>query len=234
MSLSGSHDSRATAPARPRNRGAAAGPGPYAHLIDPIRRHVEQARRHPASRGSITAELGDARDLRAARASFDAVLLLGPLYHLTERDDRIRALREAARVLGPGGVTFVAAISRFASLFDGLADEFLFDPDFRPIVERDLHEGQHRNPHRRPHWFTTAYFHHPDELRAELEGADLEVVELVGVEGLAGWLPQLDPRWRDAADRELILWAARVVEAEPSLLGLSAHLLAVARPRGRA
>jgi ubiquinone/menaquinone biosynthesis C-methylase UbiE len=208
--------------------------GHHVHLIDPIRRHVEQARRHPASRGSITAELGDARDLRAARASFDAVLLLGPLYHLTERDDRIRALREAARVLGPGGVTFVAAISRFASLFDGLADEFLFDPDFRPIVERDLHEGQHRNPHRRPHWFTTAYFHHPDELRAELEGADLEVVELVGVEGLAGWLPQLDPRWRDAADRELILWAARVVEAEPSLLGLSAHLLAVARPRGRA
>jgi len=71
--------------------------GHHVHLIDPVPRHVEQARRHPASRGSITAELGDARDLRAARASFDAVLLLGPLYHLTERDDRIGALREAAR-----------------------------------------------------------------------------------------------------------------------------------------
>jgi sugar phosphate isomerase/epimerase len=100
-------------------------------------------------------------------------------------------------------------------------------------VERDLREGQHRNPQRRPHWFTTADFHHPAELRAELERAGLEVVELVGVEGLAGWLPQLDRRWRDAADRELIVWSARVVEAEPSLLGLSAHLLAVARPRGR-
>jgi ubiquinone/menaquinone biosynthesis C-methylase UbiE len=204
------------------------------HVIDRVPRHIEQLRRRTARHGGITAELGDARNLRAARASFDAVLLLGPLYHLTERDDRIRALREAARVLGPDGVVFAAAISRFASLLDGLAREFLFDPDFRPIVERDLHEGQHRNPDRRPHWFTTAYFHRPDELRAELEHADLEVVELVGVEGLAGWLPQLDRRWRNAADRELIVWAARVVEAEPSLLGLSGHLLAVARPPGRA
>jgi ubiquinone/menaquinone biosynthesis C-methylase UbiE len=208
--------------------------GHHVHLIDRVPRHVEQARRRTAPHGSITAELGDARNLRAGRASFDAVLVFGPLYHLTERDDRIGALREAARVLGPDGIVFAAAISRFGSLFDGLAREFLFDPDFRPIVERDLQEGQHRNPHRRPHWFTTAYFHHPDELRAELEHADLEVVELVGVEGLAGWLPHLSQRWQNTSDRELIVWSARVVEAEPSLLGLSAHLLAVARRRGRA
>jgi len=97
-------------------------------------------------------------------------------------------------------------------------------------VERDLREGQHRNPQHRPHWFTTAYFHHPEELRAEVADAGLEVLELVGVEGLAGFLPQLDRRWENAPDRELILWSARVAEAEPSLLGLSAHLLVVARP----
>jgi ubiquinone/menaquinone biosynthesis C-methylase UbiE len=205
-----------------------AGDGHHVHLIDPVPRHVEQARQ-----GGITAELGDARQLRFAGASFDAVLLFGPLYHLTDAGDRIGALREAAHVVDPDGLVFVAAISRFASLFDGLARGFLFDPDFRPIVERDLREGQHRNPQRRSHWFTTAYFHHPEELRAELERAGLEVVELVGVEGLAGWLPQLGRRWQSAADRELIVWAARVVEAEPSLLGLSGHLLAVARPRGR-
>jgi SAM-dependent methyltransferase len=208
--------------------------GHHVHLIDPVPRHVDQVRRHAVPRGSITAELGDARNLPVAGASFDAVLLLGPLYHLTERADRIRALREAARIVGADGVVFAAAISRFASLFDGLAREFLFDPDFRPIVERDLHEGQHRNPQRRPHWFTTAYFHHPDELRAELERAGLEVVELVGIEGLAGLLPHLNQRWHNTADRELIMWSARVVEAEPSLLGLSAHLLAVARPGGSA
>jgi SAM-dependent methyltransferase len=208
--------------------------GHRVHLVDRVPRHVEQVRRHAVGHAGLTAELGDARDLPAAPASFDAVLLLGPLYHLTERADRVLALREAARVVGPDGVVFAAAISRFASLLDGLAREFLFDPDFRPIVERDLREGQHRNPRRRPYWFTTAFFHHPDELRAEVEQAGLEVVELVGVEGLAALLPQLDRRWQDPADRELILWSARAVEAEPSLLGLSPHLLAVARPRGRA
>jgi SAM-dependent methyltransferase len=205
-----------------------AGDGHHVHLIDRVPRHVEQA-----AQAGITAELGDARNLRFATASFDAVLLLGPLYHLTDHDDRVRALREAARVVLPDGVVFAAAISRFASLLDGLAREFLFDPDFRPIVERDLRDGQHRNPQHRPRWFTTAYFHHPEDLRAELGRAGLEVVELVGVEGLAGSLPQLERRWQDSADRELIVWSARVVEAEPSLLGLSGHLLAVARPAGR-
>jgi ubiquinone/menaquinone biosynthesis C-methylase UbiE len=207
--------------------------GHEVHLIDPVARHVEQARRLTPRRGRITAELGDARALPAGEGSFDAVLLLGPLYHLTGRAARIRALREAARVLRPHGVVFVAAISRFASLFDGLSREFLFDAAFRPIVERDLREGQHRNPEHRTHWFTTAYFHHPDELRAEIERAQLEMVELLGVEGLASWLPQLGVRWDSEADRELILWSARVVESEPSLLGLSAHLLAVARPEGQ-
>lgn len=210
-----------------------AGDGHHAHLVDPVPRHVEQVRRRASAHGRVTAELGDARKLAAATASFDAVLLFGPLYHLTERADRIRALQEATRVVRPGGVVFAAAISRFASLFDGLAREFLFDPDFRPIVERDLREGQHRNPQHRPRWFTTAYFHHPDELRAELDHAGLEVVELAGIEGLAGWLPQLGRRWHNPADRDVILWSARLVEAEPSLLGLSSHLLAVARPRGR-
>jgi SAM-dependent methyltransferase len=200
------------------------------HLIDRVPRHVDQARRLAPGPGHITAAVGDARDLPAAPASFDTVLLLGPLYHLTERAGRVRALREAARVVRPGGVVVAAAISRFASLFDGLAREFLFDPAFRPIVERDLREGQHRNPDHRPHWFTTAVFHHPEELRAEVADAGLELLELVGVEGLAGFLPQLDRRWQDPSDRELILWAAQMVEAEPSLLGLSGHLLAVARP----
>jgi hypothetical protein len=123
----------------------------------------------------------------------------------------------------------LAGISRFASLFDGLARGFLFDPDFRPVVGRDLHDGQHRNPANRPHWFTTAFFHHPDKLRTEAQEAGLEVLRVVGVEGLAGWLSQLAPRWDDERAREAILFACRAVESEPTLLGLSAHLLLVAR-----
>jgi hypothetical protein len=157
------------------------------------------------------------------------VLVLGPLYHLVERADRLAALDEARRVVKPAGLVAVAAISRFASLIDGLVREFMFEPEFRRVVRRDLADGHHANPDNRPHWFTTAFFHHPDELHEEITAAGLEVAELVGVEGIAGWLPHLDARWRRDADRKTILEATRLIEAEPSLLGLSAHLLAIAR-----
>lgn len=202
------------------------------HVVDPMTSHVQAVTALALGEGAgrhVTAEVGDARALPTGSASVDAVLLLGPLYHLTERDDRVLALREARRVVRRGGLVFVAGISRFASLLDGLARGFLFDPAFRRIVDGDLRDGHHRNPERRPHWFTTAYFHHPDELRAEAVDAGLDVVEVLGVEGVAGWFRQLADRWDDPTDRETILFAARAMESEPSLIGASTHLLMVAR-----
>jgi ubiquinone/menaquinone biosynthesis C-methylase UbiE len=196
-------------------------------IVDIAPRHVDVANESLGPLG-VVAELGDARSLTSGDASVDVVLLFGPLYHLTERSERLVALSEAGRVVRAGGVVGVAAISKFASLFDGLARGYLFEPDFVSIVERDLAEGQHRNRSDQTHRFTTAFLHHPDELRAEIDEAGLQLSELVGLEGLAGWLPQLADRWDDRTDRERILWAARMVEGEPSLSGLSAHLLAVA------
>ncbi len=206
--------------------------GHAVHVVDLMAHHVEAASRLDASPGRVTAEVGDARELPADDDAYDAALLLGPLYHLTAREDRLLAWSEARRVVRSGGFIFAAAVSRFASLFDGLARGFLFDARFRQIVERDLEDGQHRNPSDTPHWFTTAYFHHPEGLRQEAEDAGLDVIELVGVEGLAGWLPQLEDRWATPEGRAAILHSARTVESEPSLLGLSAHLIAVTR-RGR-
>jgi len=215
------------------------GPGAYAawladlgyrvHLVDPVPLHVEQAAetagraRHP-----FTVAVGDARNLEQEDPSFDAVLLLGPLYHLTERRDRVQALTEAERVSRPGGFVAVAAISRFASLFDGLVSGFLGDATFEAIVERDLREGQHRNPTDRVEWFTTAYFHHPDELRREVEDAGLRFEAIFGIEG-PGWLVR--DVWDDPGRREHVSRAARAVEREPTLLGLSAHLLVIATKR---
>ena len=198
------------------------------HLLDVTPRHVGQALRVLGNRG-LTADVADARRLSVPDDSFDVVLVLGPLYHLQELTDRLRVLEEARRVVRPHGLVAVAAISRFASLFDGLARGYLFDPEFRDIVQRDLADGRHTNPRHRPHWFTTAFFHRPQQLANEIASAGLVLTEVVGVEGLAGWLPHLEQRWANEADRDVILSAARLVEAEPALLGLSGHLLAVAR-----
>jgi SAM-dependent methyltransferase len=213
------------------------GPGAYAgwlaasgytvHLIDPVPLHVEQAASLAAeSESGFTTALGDARGLEEPDGSYDAVLLLGPLYHLTNRDERVRALAEARRVARPGGVVAAAAISRFASLLDGLRSGYLGSPIFDSIVERDLREGQHRNPGEETEFFTTAYFHRPEELEDEVRDADMEVAGVFGVEG-PGWL--LWELWDDAQGRENILRVARAVEREPTLLGVSSHLLALAR-----
>jgi ubiquinone/menaquinone biosynthesis C-methylase UbiE len=222
------------------------GPGVYAcwlaahgyevHLVDPVPLHVEQALQARQERGDCPlagASVGDARRLERPAASVDAVLLMGPLYHLTERPDRLRALREAKRVVRPGGWVFAVGISRFASLFDGLAAGFLDDPDFVRIVERDLRDGQHRNPANHPAYFTTAFFHHPDELLAEVREAGLAPVEAVAIEGPGWWMPrEFGAWWDDPARRERLLAAVRAVEREPSLLGLGPHLMVIAR-RGR-
>ena len=123
-------------------------------------------------------------------------------------------------MLRPGGVVAAAAISRFASLLDGTVRGYLDDPRFVEIVVRDLREGQHRNPENVPEWFTTAFFHRPEDLVAEVDAAGLRLERLAGVEGPGGWIG----RWPEQA--ELVLRAARLAEDAPSL---SAHMLAIAR-----
>jgi SAM-dependent methyltransferase len=206
--------------------------GHRVHVVDLAAEQVARTLELPAAqRGRVTAAIGDARALDEADTSVDAVLLLGPLYHLLDAADRALALAEARRVLRPGGVLVAAAISRFASLFDGLTQGFITDPDFRAIVEVDLATGEHRNPDGRPGWFTNAYFHRPEELGEEVRAAGLDLVEVVGVEGVGPWLPDLASRWAEPDWRARILEAARLIEHEPTVLGVSPHLLAVARRR---
>ena len=207
-----------------------AGDGHNVHIIDPMPRHVEQARE--AAKGldnPFTCALGDARSLDQPDASADAVLLFGPLYHLTDREDRLQAWSEARRVLRSGGWCFAAAVSRFASLFDGLVRGYLSDPRFEAIVGQDLASGQHRNPDDVSGWFTTAYFHHPDELEQEAHFAGFELEGLYGVEGMTAWLDDAHPFLNDSSHREKLLDAARATETDPSLRGLSPHMLLVAR-----
>ena len=200
-------------------------------LIDAVPRLVDVARQrnehvaHPIT----SCRVADARALPEPNDSAAMVLMLGPLYHLVHAHDRQAALAEAARVLRPGGVVMAAGIARWASALDGLARELLNDREFSRIVDGDLRDGHHRNPTDRLDFFTTAYFHRPDELRSEVEGAGFEIEGLYGIEG-PGWiLPDLRDRWEDPARREIVLRVARALESEPSVLGCSAHLMIAGR-----
>jgi SAM-dependent methyltransferase len=155
--------------------------------------------------------------------------MLGPLYHLWEREDRLACLREARRVLRPGGLVWGAGISRFASLFDSLTHGFFDDPEFAPILARDLAEGQHRNTTGNLTFFTDAFFHRPGELSREFLAAGFQVVAVVAIEG-PGWLARdFDRLWQDPGERERLMESVRKVEREPSVLGVSAHIMAIGK-----
>jgi len=221
------------APARILDVGG--GPGEYSgwltslgyevYLLDPVEKHLEQARRLPLA----GVQQGDARALPAEAGVADAVLLMGPLYHLTLREDRMKALGEAWRVMRPGGVLCAAVISRYASLLHSLVDGFVDDDLFWPVLERDLQEGQHRNDTSELKYFTTAVFHKPGEIEAELREAGFGEVEVLAVEG-PGWLAKdFDEHWQDEAWRERLLSLVARVEREDTLIGCSMHLIAIGR-----
>lgn len=201
------------------------------HLVDPVERHLVLAKEHAVEHGAALASVtsGDARELDFDDASTDAVLLLGPLYHLTERADRLTALNEARRVIRPGGVIVVAAISRFASMYDSFMGGFVDHPGFEQMLDRDLTDGRHLPPSDRTDWFTNAYFHLPEELKDELVDASFDEIEVLAVEG-PGWvIPDLNDRLDDPIRRERLLRLIGRVELEPSILGASAHIVGVAR-----
>lgn len=205
--------------------------GYQVHLIDISPLHVKLAKEASEFQPETpleSANIGDACSLQWQNETVDAILLFGPLYHLTDRNDRIIALQEAYRVLKLGGVLMAVGISRFASTLDGLRSGYLKDDRFVEIVDQDLKNGQHKNPTDKPEYFMDTFFHHPDELRAEVKESGFKLKEIFGVEGPGWLLTNFDEWWSNNNYKERLLQIARKLETEPSLLGISAHLMVVA------
>ena len=216
------------------------GSGPYAcwlakagyevHLVDPVNLHIQQAKEaseqqpeHPIA--SIS--LGDARSLRFSSTSADVVLLLGPLYHLIDKSERLLALKEAHRVLRDGGVMVAAGISRFASMLDSFFEDRFRNITHIDIVQNDLETGYHRNPTDDLKYFTDAYLHRPETLSSEVIEAGFQHQATLAIEGPAWLFESFKNYWTDPHLRLVVLDLIRKVETEPSILGMSAHILTI-------
>jgi SAM-dependent methyltransferase len=191
--------------------------------------HVDQLR--AIGSPAVQTAVGDARHVDLPEASVDAVLLLGPLYHLPEREDRVQALKEARRIVRVGGPVFIAAISRWAPRLDGVLQERLYEDslDFLSLLPEVERTGE--LPPVVPNGFL-GYTHRPGDLVAEVSEAGLRLDDLVGVEGLPLAGADMESRLGDPTAWNVVLDAARAIERVPELLGLSPHIVATSTKAG--
>lgn len=188
-------------------------------LIDPVPQHVAAA-----GAAGIEAVVADARELPFADDSFDAAIMLGPLYHLADAADRLRALAEAQRVTRPGGLVFAGAISRYIAFGQIYLTR---DPAMADVDEwvALLREGR-PSPRLR---FPAGHFHTAEELAGELTSIGIDAVSVQGVEGPAGMLLEQLPADTDSATREAAAHLADAAAEMPGIRDFSGHLLAVGR-----
>jgi ubiquinone/menaquinone biosynthesis C-methylase UbiE len=196
-------------------------------LLDPIDKHLQAARQRAATseQGTFEVGQGDARELAVPDRSFDIVLLMGPLYHLVDAGEREQALREAHRVLRPGGALLAEIICRHAWVLDATVRDRLSEPDIWDVFTRNIETGLSQDPVALSEGAFWAYFHRPEELRSELSEAGFTEVQLVAVEGFGWLLGHLDRRFEEP---DPLLRAIQLTETEPSMLGCSAHVIGAA------
>ncbi|MBS0629423.1 MAG: class I SAM-dependent methyltransferase [Verrucomicrobia bacterium] len=195
------------------------------HLIDPVPLHIMQAKEveKTCKFKLASSSVGDARQLSQKDRSCDVVLLLGPLYHLIKKEDRNKALQEAYRVLKPGGILFAAGISRFASFIDAMHKNVVTLKS--KVIEHELETGVHEKI---SEGFSFAYLHHPNELKKEIEENKFENVSIRAIEGPVWDKHSLERLIRDEKEWEKVLMFLEKIETEETILGASAHIMAVA------
>lgn len=179
--------------------------------------------------------VADARSIPRPTASADAVLLMGPLYSIEEKSERLAAIRESRRLLRPGGKLFTAAITPYATMLwatsvFGRENRLLEEKAFMHMVEHELLTGEHICPAENTEYhghLTRAHFHSPAELRAELTEGGFKNHAVHAAVGAAWMAPDLDSLWPDPNAREALLRTVRLVDGREDLLGFSTHLLCI-------
>ena len=207
-----------------------AGMGHNVHLIDPVNKHIQQAQKRASKlKKKFQAQVGEARSLNFADNFADAVILHGPLYHLQFRDDRIKALKEAHRVLKPNGVLLGFAINHTVSTLTGLLNGMIHDAQFYAMCEGELKTGIHNPPASWPGILPEAFFHKHAELREEVQEAGFNDLKLFAVEGMV-WLDSKYFESRsDPKKKEAMMNLLKSTEENPDLLSLSPHMMICGR-----
>lgn len=198
-------------------------------LFDLASANVEFAKERAAEQGSnITTVCGDAREVdRLINEQFDYILLMGPMYHLLEEADRVKAINASLKLLKPNGIIFVSFISMMGGIIYmmKLMPEMIISDNPIEIVFRDCFLNRKSYAGEA---FTHAYFAEQSEILSFMEQFSLDKLHFFGQEGITSPCesnimsqpPEVVNAWLDLCEK--------VCERE-DLLSWSEHLMYIGR-----
>jgi len=205
-----------------------------------IRMSEELAAEYPGVRLK-SAIACDVRSIPCPDKSADAILLMGPLYSITEYEERILAIKESHRLLKDDGLLFSAALTPYSVLVSRLAvyheddtkkRKELDDPAVISMINRALVDGCYINPERKiANGIGSSHLHTAKELRSELLSGGFETLSVHGVMGGAWLAPNLDELLENKETREVLMNTVRMLDTHEEIIGLSGHMLAVSRKK---
>lgn len=188
-----------------------------------------------------SAVVSDARSVPRPDRSADAILLMGPLYSITEYEERILAIKESRRLLKDGGILFSAALTPYSVLVprlslyridDSAKRRELDDPAVLSTIERALEDGCYINPEKKiASGLGSTYLHTAKALREELSMGGFDTATVHGVMGGAWLAPNLDNLLANEETKAVLMKTVRMLDTHEEIIGLSGHLLAVSRKK---
>lgn len=208
--------------------------GNSVHLLELAPSAVEYAQNHQDKKHPYICEVCDARHINRGDNSADIVLLMGPLYHLQNLEDRVQVLKESYRVLKKNGLLFCTGISKFSSATwalstYGVSNNYLDDPVYQAMIQKELTTGKHNRPKEYPYFISQAYFHTPRQLQKEIESVGFQTVKRLAVEGIIWFTPCLPEKWENINSRNMLLQIMRKTECEDSIMGMSPHFMIISK-----
>ncbi len=190
---------------------------------------LEQSKKHIIDDGLeayVRFVVADARELsEVAENDFDAVLMMGPLYHLIVEVDRKLALKEAFDRLRKGGIIFSSFLSRFGIMGDLLKNVPSWIED-QAEVRSLLEKG--RRPDDYPRGGFRGYFAHVSEIAPLHETVGFQTITVAGVEPA---ISADDESFNRLQGKQRQLWLDLLFEIsrEQVIVGASRHLLYVGK-----
>lgn len=161
--------------------------------------------------------------------SYDASLMLGPLYHLQQEEERIAAVSELHRVTKQDGIVFVAFQSRVRMTITSLKFPQFWKPnDTMDTIEEFYDSGvfNHNDKGR----FTGAFYFNIDEIKPFMERQGFETIDLIGSSSVSAMLTEEQKQyWIDRGEYDRLHDFLIRMAGDPSVLGISSHLLYIGR-----